>query len=264
MKLKVLMLFFIILIAQFVVAELLSSTTYNLNLNEEIAGSGHLDSSNYAIDASVGQNIIGRLDSTDYYLELGWFVSPTSRFCNFTGHVKNETLDPIHGARIRLNGPLDYKIYTDENGYYNITVLGDVFYDLSAYRIYHNTETETSYLNCSLIEEQVDFVLERAVNPCEVDCTKVNDDVCHADCLGTTDNLETCNVIDVCNGIKRDVNQHFNETHYTSCCETFLPYTVPTVSTLELPEEAEHLVKTTRAVRLPDGRLVNMIVVVWE
>jgi len=145
------------------------------------------------------------------------------------GELENGTIVPLNNSLIRMiwaTGDPVNEIYTDEYGWYNISIPNNNDYILSVYSPMHDspaiplTITDHLYLNLSLTFS----------SNCEPDCTTpiLGEYRCEADCNGfggcaydagvTSDFYGGETMKALCDGALPGWNKEHNSTHEIICC----------------------------------------------
>ncbi|MBW2970999.1 carboxypeptidase-like regulatory domain-containing protein, partial [Candidatus Woesearchaeota archaeon] len=145
---------------------------------------------------------------------------------NFYGVVTNSTMSGIEYATVTAVGvapngiKYQFNTTTESDGSYYLKVLGDTTYDLSASLYGYLPDTKiNNYIGLDESEE-VNFIITKSFEPCEADCTYLQDEMCRKECSGRMGcEFYSKAALQVCDQKQEDWLVVFNATHDIICCE---------------------------------------------
>lgn len=191
------------------------------------------------------------------------------------GLVTDESGMPLENAEMTAVGvdsgsglTVSYSTLTDAIGNYNLSVSGNISYDVIA--VLAGYATGFSWSNFINIGQTItiDFVLEGAIN-CDADCTLQGEDFCQPECQGVGgcsylpggSAADVVRAMAVCEDAQPGWNVPFNATHEIHCCDG-LAYRRE-VKAIVGTEDTEHVATIQRIIAF-GGRIVRLIVNVFK
>ncbi len=174
----------------------------------------------------------------------------------FFGWVKNSTGQGVPNATVEFVGYDDvrkvtyrYNVTTNGSGYYESYVIANATYDLMASKIGFRSDTVTKQEVEIFDVKEINFTIVWEFEPCESDCTYINDRICHRECNGKVGcEFFDANTTRICNNKNDGWVRAYNSTHEIICCEGE-PYETQELRVVDTAaSDVEHLVRQVRVV----------------